>query len=68
MLPDPVILFPFKSNEPPNCGDVSSDTSVISSMLLVTIQPAPPYFKTEPATAPVVSTSVSSLNSLAVAT
>ena len=63
--PVPVILFEFKSNAPPSCGDVSSTTfniPVSVSVSSATTQVVPLYFIILPFEAPDVSTSVSSPN------
>ena len=61
MSPLPVILFEFKSNAPPSCGDVSSTTfNKPVSVSVPTTQFDPSYFIIDPDEAPDVLTSFNS--------
>ena len=59
IVPVPVILLPARSKLPPNCGVVSSTTSLIPPVSSAISQEVPLYLSILPFAAPVVSTSVS---------
>ena len=58
IAPVPVILLPERSKLPPNCGVVSSTTSLIPPVSSAISQEVPLYLSILPFAAPVVSTSL----------